>query len=597
MQTCRLKYRRMSFNVTQCPACNSTFNTNSRVLALAAGKVRCGACLNVFEAIDNFLPQGIDDIAADQDESVFVGNNPQEYFDPSRFLTRSALSEPTPSDEAESASQQPDVLEDAKTLGDEFFTSVSEEIKNQTPADERVTERPLEDTTEIEEPLHHSNQPVTDEEPDEAFEEDFLSAFAASEAPEDGPAPVHADAPNVDEPSAESESDYGGDNEGSIEESIEKGMESSAEIESGSPPAEQEQYTSVGIGLSASFSYAPFSPPPQESDKPTPPPIEDEAEPATDTPFEPVSPPPVIPTEDEEHFHSAVVDQLEAEPDPIQRDEDIAEPVLPDEQTADTETTEDSAGRLEASHPAVASLEDAADEAPAEDDRSEPAPIDAVEPDNRANEPEQEEESTEAIRARALEAELRDEEALESIPRENLAALGLMSSPLELLAGRESRWLRSGLLLLAIVLLGGLLSAQFLWQRMDYYNQLPQLRPLYAYACDVMGCELPPFSDIASIRSENLTVRSHPTVENGLMVNTVIRNTAAFEQAFPILILSFNSAANTVIALREFTPAEYLDASLQSFRAMPSMTPVQISLAIMDPGPEAVNYTLAFRLP
>ncbi|MEZ7830277.1 MAG: zinc-ribbon domain-containing protein, partial [Gammaproteobacteria bacterium] len=45
----------MSFNVTQCPACESTFNTNSRVLAAAAGKVRCGACLNVFEAIDNFL--------------------------------------------------------------------------------------------------------------------------------------------------------------------------------------------------------------------------------------------------------------------------------------------------------------------------------------------------------------------------------------------------------------------------------------------------------------------------------------------------------------------------------------------------------------
>ena len=83
----------MSFNVTQCPACKSTFNTNSRVLAAAAGNVRCGACLNVFEAIDNFLIPEEGDAAADQDESVFVGNDPQEFFDPSSFLTRSALSE------------------------------------------------------------------------------------------------------------------------------------------------------------------------------------------------------------------------------------------------------------------------------------------------------------------------------------------------------------------------------------------------------------------------------------------------------------------------------------------------------------------------
>lgn len=609
MQTCRLKYRRMSFNVTQCPACDSTFNTNSRVLAIAAGKVRCGACLNVFEAIDNFLPQGIDDIAHDQDESVFVGNKPEEYFDPSRFLTRSALSEPTQTDETEGANQQHAVLEDAETLGEEFFISVSEEIKSQSPSDERETESPSEDATAIEEPLSLSDRPILDEEPDEAFEEDFLNSFAASEAPEDDPAPLHADAPSVDEPTTEIETDYVGDNASSIEEGIGEGIESSEEIESGSEPADQEQPTSVGIGLSASFSYAPYSPRPQESEKPPSPPIEDEAEPAEDAQVEPVNPEPVRPTpdiptpagpredeptgdepsENEEHFHSAVVDQLETEPEPAQRDADIAEPTPPAEQTADVETIEEAADQVETSHPEAEALAESADETPEEDE--------STEPDNTAVEPEQEEESTEAIRARALEAELRDEEALEAIPRENLAALGMMSTPLELLAGRESRWLHSGLLLLTILLLGSLLSAQFLWQRMDYYNQVPQLRPLYAYACDVMGCELPAFSDIASIRSENLTVRSHPTVENGLMVNTVIRNAAAFEQAFPILILSFNSAANTVIALREFTPAEYLDASLQSVRAMPSMTPVQISLEIMDPGPEAVNYTLAFRLP
>ena len=53
------------------------------------------------------------------------------------------------------------------------------------------------------------------------------------------------------------------------------------------------------------------------------------------------------------------------------------------------------------------------------------------------------------------------------------------------------------------------------------------------------------------------------------MVNTVIRNSAEFEQPFPILVLSFNSVENSVIALREFTSAEYLDPGLRSTQAMP----------------------------
>jgi len=92
-------------------------------------------------------------------------------------------------------------------------------------------------------------------------------------------------------------------------------------------------------------------------------------------------------------------------------------------------------------------------------------------------------------------------------------------------------------------------------------------------------------------------VRSHPELSNGLMVNIVIRNSAEFPQAFPILILSFNTASNELIALREFSPTEYLDPALQNIEMMPVMAPVQIELEIIDPGADAVNYTLAFRRP
>ena len=80
----------MSLHVIQCPNCESSFNINAPTLLLADGKVRCGACLTVFHAIDNVLEQLPADEHQDSD-SVFVGNNPLDYFDPSSFLTRSAL--------------------------------------------------------------------------------------------------------------------------------------------------------------------------------------------------------------------------------------------------------------------------------------------------------------------------------------------------------------------------------------------------------------------------------------------------------------------------------------------------------------------------
>ncbi len=346
----------MSFSVTRCPACESTFNTNSRVLAAAAGRVRCGACLNVFEATDKLLDGMGAKASADESESVFVGNDPQQFFDPSHFFTRSSLTETgtvEPEPEPEDEQVLHGELEQAETLPDDFFVTVAAELQ------------------------------------------------------------------------------------------AEKGKS-----------------------------------------------------------------------------------------------------------LAETDT---------------ASLTGA--------------------------------ESTEAIRARALKTELQDEEALEAIPRENLAALGKMSPPLELPGKRESRWLRSTGLFLTILLLGAALSAQYLWQHRQPYSQVVRLRPLYEFGCTYLNCTLPEYSDIQAIRSDKLTVQTHPEIDNGLMVTTVIRNTSAFPQAFPVLLLGFNSAENTLIALREFAVSEYLDPDLHSFRLMPSMMPVQINLAIMDPGPEAVNYTLAFRLP
>ena len=568
----------MSFNVTQCPACESTFNTSSRVLAAAAGKVRCGACLNVFEAIDNFLIPEEADAAPDQDESVFVGNDPQAFFDPFSFLTRSALSE-------------------------DFFVTMSGELQGRAEAPAAANRYEDEDPPIDQPELLQAG--IADDKINKDFEDKILDSFVAQvtdahELTEHYPADSPLEEPIEPEPKlADSEETH---------------------IESKQP--------FLGVDLSTSLTFDPNAPPQVRIGAPKavrPP----DQETASEQPEDQSStsgteyfgaienlpqkkkPAPDVLTPSNSVW-STINDEVTAPP----ANEEATQSFVVEEEKKESITESIPTAESSALSAPIASVTDnenldADSKSPSEEiediqslakqeeldseivaAREEPT-IEATQTSARVID----EESTQAIRARALETELNDEEALEAIPRENLAVLGSMSTPVELLARKESHLLRSSLLFLSILLLGGLLSSQYLWQRMELYSQLPQLRPLYETACIYLTCALPQYADIDSIRSENLTVQTHPTLANGLMVNTVIRNSSEFEQPFPILVLSFNNVENSVIALREFTSAEYLDPGLRSTQAMPAKTPVQIRLAIIDPGPEAVNYTLAFRWP
>ena len=670
----------MSFNVTQCPTCESTFNTNSRVLNAAAGKVRCGACLNVFEAIDHFLlPDADDETTLEHGESVFVGNNPQEFFDPSRFLTRSALTEPSNNESTaiETVGEQDlhDKLERSEAVSEDFFATVAGELhSNHDTQKLSAIEAKLgseNDDPPLEQPDQATEQ-VADAIIDERFEEEILDSFdAQAQTTPEQPTPDETEQTTDTEASfsAAAEPDLETDpeqqhriNEDLIENEGEVGQETTENFAAQQSPSINDR-SFTGIELSASFSFDPRLAARTKQDD-----IEDNTQPDSESIQEQEEQSEAVARDkerleqNEEQFLNAVSEELEQnslpENDAPQSDnrdspaeylsaddspgeteaqnpdvlsDDTPELFLPKEVASEPAATnlevtdEDNSSRIDLSSVANSSSEAdiqrediAAPEEGVHTDTEPRAAAELIEGSveaeaqaaeialteqaasiatEQALKTELDEDSTKAIRARALETELNDEQALEAIPQENLAALGAMSTPLELLSRKESRLLRNALLSLSIVILSGLLSGQYLWRHKDLYSQLPQLRPLYEQACTMLDCDLPDYTDIDSIRSENLTVRTHPTFTNGLMVNTIIRNTAAFDQPFPLLILSLNSAANNVIALREFSPSEYLESGLRSVQSMPPTTPIQIGLAIMDPGPEAVNYTLAFRWP
>ncbi|WP_416396794.1 DUF3426 domain-containing protein [Allohahella sp. A8] len=66
--------------LTQCPHCDATFKVTEKQLELAAGKVRCGACMQVFQADDN-LVEVQDAAEVPQDDSeVFVDGDDDELI-------------------------------------------------------------------------------------------------------------------------------------------------------------------------------------------------------------------------------------------------------------------------------------------------------------------------------------------------------------------------------------------------------------------------------------------------------------------------------------------------------------------------------------
>ncbi|GAB1267426.1 hypothetical protein NBRC116493_06790 [Aurantivibrio infirmus] len=136
------------------------------------------------------------------------------------------------------------------------------------------------------------------------------------------------------------------------------------------------------------------------------------------------------------------------------------------------------------------------------------------------------------------------------------------------------------------------LILQVAWLQFDTLSRQEPYRAWYTAFCPIFGCTVPTLDAPQLIRTSNLVVRSHPSVANALMIDTILRNTAPHKQPFPDLVLTFSNLQGDTLAARRFTPAEYLGGELAGkTNDMPSNQPIHLSLEIADPGPEAVNYS------
>jgi len=141
-----------------------------------------------------------------------------------------------------------------------------------------------------------------------------------------------------------------------------------------------------------------------------------------------------------------------------------------------------------------------------------------------------------------------------------------------------------------------ILALQFLWFNRNDFAEREDLRNYYLLGCDYLSplirCELPDYINLNQISTRKLIVRSHPRVQNALVIDAIILNSGGFAQPFPQLELKFTNLDFKTVASRRFDTSEYLGGELTGMKFIPAHTEVRLALEIVDPGEYAVSYEL-----
>ena len=148
---------------------------------------------------------------------------------------------------------------------------------------------------------------------------------------------------------------------------------------------------------------------------------------------------------------------------------------------------------------------------------------------------------------------------------------------------------------LASVLLVLLLAIQLvLFKSTALANNIPALQPLLVSLCNNLPCRYTGNHNSKQIKIVSRDVRLHPKIKGALLISATIINQASYTQPYPTILLKFTDLTGNTVAQRYFPPKDYLGRLNKPFALMPSKKPVQLNIEILDPGSEAINFQFFF---
>ena len=132
-----------------------------------------------------------------------------------------------------------------------------------------------------------------------------------------------------------------------------------------------------------------------------------------------------------------------------------------------------------------------------------------------------------------------------------------------------------------------------LFRNVEIANKLPISKPYLVMFCEYLPCQFSGQRDIKRIHLTSRDVRSQPQGKNTVLISAIFVNNAHFDQPFPDILITLSDLTSTVVAQRRFTPQDYL-AKSDTFQLMKARKPVHITLEVLDPGNDAVNFQFEF---
>ncbi len=148
---------------------------------------------------------------------------------------------------------------------------------------------------------------------------------------------------------------------------------------------------------------------------------------------------------------------------------------------------------------------------------------------------------------------------------------------------------------IAVFTLGAILLALFFLGQITYWQNVDLLpRSWINSFCKPIGCGDQNKQDLAAIKILNRSIYSHPNADNALMITASFVNQAKNPQPFPLLQITLLDTQGQLVAVRRFSPKDYLvDQSLND-TLMQANQPVGARLEVQDPGNTVIAYEFEF---
>lgn len=145
-----------------------------------------------------------------------------------------------------------------------------------------------------------------------------------------------------------------------------------------------------------------------------------------------------------------------------------------------------------------------------------------------------------------------------------------------------------------LVLIAGLGLQTIIFRSYDIATKWPQTRDSLTSICEYLPCVYSGRREPRKIQLVSRDVRVHPAAKHALLISATLVNQAGYAQPYPRLAIKLSDLSGEIVAEREFVPQDYLKTTESRLKLLRPDIPTLITLEVLDPGSEAVNFEFRF---